>query len=275
MARARSHPLWLAAPLIAVFAIAFVYPLARMLADAAFSPDLGTNLDRLVTVPLYGHVLARTYQIAFEVTAVTVVVAYPLAAFIHDRPPGQRNVLLAALFIPLLTSVVVRAYIWATILRPRGVLDGFAAMVGLPPLDGAFYQNDIAVVIGMLHLMIPFAALPLYAGFRRLDPQHRMAAATLGADWLRQWRRVIVPLTLPSIVGAAVLVFLTTLGFVVTPAVLGGPRATMLGVLVRQQVNANDTSFAALLAAALLVTTLAVLIILQLVLRQMKMRGQW
>ncbi len=116
---------------------------------------------------------------------VTVAIAYPLAAFVAARPRRQRAVLIALLFVPLLTSVVVRTYVWVTILRPNGVIDGIGAALGLPLLDGALYQNDIAVLIGMVHLMTPFAALPLYAGFVRLDPDLRPAAASLGAGTCR------------------------------------------------------------------------------------------
>jgi putative spermidine/putrescine transport system permease protein len=129
------------------------------------------------------------------------------------------------------------------------------------------------VLIGMVHLLTPFAVLPIYAGFRRLDPQLVLAAASLGADARRQWWRVVAPLTLPSVVAASVLVFLSTLGFVVTPAILGGPRSVMLGVLVQRQTALNDYPFAALLATSLVVATVVVMLGLRIVLGRFQARG--
>jgi mannopine transport system permease protein len=269
----RGHPAWPALPLLALFVIAYLYPLGRMLFDAFTAPGLVDNLARVTSVPLYSAVLARTFWIALSVAVVTVAIAYPLAAFISARPRRQRAILLALLFVPLLTSVVVRTYVWVTILRPRGIIDGVASALGLPLPDGAIYQNDAAVMIGMVHLMVPFAALPLYAGFIRLDPDLRRAAASLGAGAAAQWRRVILPLTLPTVVAANVLVFVTTLGFVITPQILGGPQGVMLGVLVGREMLLNHVAFAALLSSVLLLATVLALIGLRILLGAFSRRG--
>ena len=273
MSMLRRHPIWPALPLLALFVVAYLYPLGRMLFDAFTAPGLSDNLNRIMSVPLYSAVMARTFWIALSVAIVTVVVAYPLAAFIAARPRRQRAVLLVLLFVPLLTSVVVRTYVWVTILRPSGIIDGIASILGLPLPDGALYQNDAAVTIGMVHLMIPFAALPLYAGFVRLDPDLRRAAASLGAGKSAQWRRIVLPLTLPTILAGSVLVFVTTLGFVVTPRILGGPQGVMLGVLVGREMLLNNVAFAALLSSALLFATLLALVGLRLLVGAFARRG--
>jgi ABC-type spermidine/putrescine transport system permease subunit I len=269
----RRHSAWPAVPLVLLFLVAYLYPLGRMLFDAFTSPDLGPNVSHALEAPIYTAVLGRTLQIAILVALVTVVIAYPLAAFVAARPRRQRVVLIALLFAPLLTSVVVRTYVWVTILRPNGVIDGIGTALGLPILDGALYQNDIAVLIGMVHLMTPFAALPLYAGFARLDPDLRRAAASLGAGYVSQWRRIVLPLTLPTVLAASVLVFVTTLGFVITPQILGGPRGVMLGVLVAREMALNNVSFAALLSATLLVATILALIVLRVFVAAFRRRG--
>jgi ABC-type spermidine/putrescine transport system permease subunit I len=269
----RRHPAWAAAPLVALFLVAYLYPLARMLFDAFTTAELGANLDRALAAPVFSTVLLRTFQIATLVAIVTVAVAYPLAAFIAGRPRRQRVVLIALLFAPLLTSVVVRTYVWVVVLRPNGVLDGLAAILGLPPPDGAAYQNDVAVLIGMIHLMTPFAALPLYAGFARLDPDLRPAAASLGASAAAQWRRIVLPLTLPTMLASGILVFVTTLGFVITPQILGGPRGVMLGVVVAREMALNRVGFAALLSAALLGATIVALLVLRLFVGAFRRRG--
>ncbi|HYI23533.1 MAG TPA: ABC transporter permease [Candidatus Limnocylindrales bacterium] len=267
------HPAWLAVPLLIVFVLAFLYPLLRMGEVALLRGDVVDNVTRLIDTPLYVRVLGRTFQIALMVALVTVALAYPLAAFISRRSDRVQALLLVLLFVPMLTSVVVRAYSWVTILRPNGVLDGIANMLGLPPLGGAFFENEAGILIGMVHLMLPFAALPLYAAFRRLDPQLPLAAATLGASPARQWLRIVGPLTLPSALAAFVLVFITTLGFVITPSILGGPRALMLGVLVQRQMALNDFPFAGVLSITLLATTLITLILLRLAVRRFRAVG--
>ncbi len=269
----RRHPGWAVVPLAALFVVAYLYPLLRMFVDAVLTPEFGVNLARMVDVPLYSHVLTRTLRISLLVAVATVAIAYPLAAFIAGRPQRQRALLLAILFVPLLTSVVVRTYVWVAILRPRGVLDGISSVLGLPMLDGAFYQNEMAVLIGMVHLMTPFAALPLYAGFLRLDPELRPAAASLGAGWFSQWRRIVLPLTMPTILAGGGLVFVTTLGFVITPAILGGPQGVMLGVLISRQMSINSVPFAALLSATLLLTTIVVLLALRLAVGRFRAMG--
>ena len=273
MSMLRRHPAWPALPLLALFVVAYLYPLGRMLFDAFTAPDLGDSISHVLSVPLYSAVLARTFWIALSVAVVTVAIAYPLAAFIAVRPRRQRAILLALLFVPLLTSVVVRTYVWVTILRPSGIIDVIASMLGLPPPDGALYQNDIAVTIGMVHLMIPFAALPLYAGFVRLDPDLRRAAASLGAGKSAQWRRIVLPLTLPTVLAGTILVFVTTLGFVITPQILGGPQGVMLGVLVEREMLLNNVAFAALLSSALLLTTVLALVGLRVLVGAFGRRG--
>lgn len=273
MSITRRSPIWLLVPLLVLFAVVYIYPLARMLDTALLSGEALDNLRRMVDAPLYSRVLVRTFYLAVLVTIATVALAYPLAAFIAGRSPRTQAVLIAILFVPLLTSVVVRAYVWVTILRPNGVLDNLALLLGLPPPDGALFHNDVAVLIGMVHLLTPFAALPIYAGFRRLDPQLDLAAASLGADARRRWWRVTAPLTLPSVTAAAVLVFLSTIGFVVTPEILGGPRALMLGVLVQRQTALNELPFAAMLATTLVVTTIIVVLFLRLAVGRFRARG--
>ncbi len=155
------HPAWLVAPLLIVFVLAFLYPLLRMGEVALLRGDVVANVARLFDTPLYVRVLGRTFQTALMVALVTVALAYPLAAFISRRSDRVQALLIVLLFVPMLTSVVVRAYSWVAILRPNGVLDGIANLLGLPSLGGAFYQNEAGILIGMVHLMLPFAALPL------------------------------------------------------------------------------------------------------------------
>ena len=198
----------------------------------------------------------------------TVLIAYPLAACRWPAATARRCWHGFRAPADERRGPYVRV---VAILRPGGVLDGIANALGLPPPDGALYQNDFAV-IGMVHPMTPFAALPLYAGFLRLDPELRPAAASLGAGRAGQWRRIVLPLTLPTALASGVLVFVTTLGFVITPQILGGPGGVMLGVLISRRPRTTRL-LAALLSATLLLTTVAILAALRLVAERFRARG--
>ena len=267
------HPAWLLAPLVLLFVVAYLYPLIRMMAVSITGGELSESLDRLIGVPLYQQALLRTVRVSFIVAIATVAIAYPVAAFIAARSERLRGLLLAVVFMTVFMSVVVRTYVWITILRPRGILDAIAVAVGLPPLDGALFNNEWAVVIGMVNVLLPLAILPLYAAFRRLDPTLSQAAASLGANRARQWARVVVPLTMSSAVASAVLVFLLSLGFFVTPAILGGPQALMIGTLINNQIAANNIPFAGLISIGLLAATVIVLLLLRFVLGRFRNVG--
>jgi ABC-type spermidine/putrescine transport system permease subunit I len=267
------HPLWFVVPLSVIFVFAYLVPLGRMASVSLFDVEVIDNLRRLWDVPLYRDALLRTVRVAASVAVITVVLAYPVAWFISGRDEPLRSLLLALLLMTVFTSIIVRSYVWITILRPRGILDGLLGLVGVRPLDGALFNNEFAVLIGMVHILLPLAVLPIYAAFRRLDPLLPQAAASLGASRPSQWSRIIVPLTMPSVVAAGVLVFLAGLGFYVTPAILGGPRTLMIGTLISNQILANNLPFAGLVSIALLVATVLVLLGLRFVASRFRARG--
>jgi putative spermidine/putrescine transport system permease protein len=177
---------------------------------------------------VFRGVLARTLWVAALVTALCLLLGYPLAAMIAAAPPRWRGVLLALVLLPFWTSLVVRTAAWMVLLQREGVINAALQGMGLVAAPLPLLFNRFAVVLAMVHILLPFMVLPLYAALRGIDPGLPRAAASLGAAPWRAFLCVTLPLSLPGIGAGCLLVFIQALGFYVTPALLGGPEDQML-----------------------------------------------
>jgi putative spermidine/putrescine transport system permease protein len=181
-------------------------------------------------------VLATTLRICAITTAVALLLGYVVAyALIHARPRARRWIFLGVV-LPLWISVLVRAFAWVTLLRREGVVNSLLVHGGVVDAPLELLWNEFAICVGMVHYMLPYAVLPLYAGMRDIDRRLIAAARGLGATRGQAFRRVFLPLSLPGIVGAGVLVFIFSLGFFVTPAILGGGKTLMIAEYIRLQI---------------------------------------
>ena len=209
----------------------------------------------------YIEAMIYTHEVAALVAVISVIIGYVLAAFIARAKRGQ-GVLLVLLLLPLLVSVVVRTYGWMVILGPRGLVNTAILWLGVDaPLRLMF--NTTGVVIGLVHVFCPFAVLSILAVYLRLDPALREASMALGAGPVRSFVRVTLPLTMPGVIGALTLVYLLTTGAIVTPLLLGGPRHTMLGSLIYNNVF-QLFNFPRAAAIALILTASALIVVLPL-----------
>lgn len=186
---------------------------------------------------LYSHVLLTTLRISLYTTAAAAVLAYPVALVMSRSASGIRRVITMIVIAPLIVSVVVRTYGWELILGngPTGILNWMLLGAGLAKTPVRLLYSETAVVIGSLHVFFPMMVLPLASAIGRIDPRLEDAARTLGAGVWRTFRRITLPLSLPGLAVGCGLVFSLTAGSFVTPAILGGTGAQMLGMLVDQQ----------------------------------------
>ncbi|MEU7897137.1 ABC transporter permease [Nonomuraea sp. NPDC049152] len=242
-------------PLVAFLLVVFVYPLVGMLARSVTDPEPGMgNYTAFFDSPVYAGVLANTFLTAGLVTLVTILLGFPYAYLMTLATPFWRGVLMAAVLVPFWTSLLVRTFAWMLVLRDTGVVNDVITALGGEPVP--LLRNLAGVLIGMVQVMLPFAVLPIYATMRTIDRRLLQAAEGLGARPVFAFWRIYAPLTLPGVSAATLLVFVSSLGFYVTPALLGGPKNVMIGELIVQQLSGVlRWGFASALAVILLVVT--------------------
>lgn len=228
----------LIAPALLLVGVIYFLPLARVLAISVLEPEPGLgNYALLFTSPPIQRVLATTLRICVFTTAITLVLAYVVAYVLtHARPTAQRLMMLGVL-LPLWMSVLVRAFAWVALLRRQGVVNN--ALIGLGVIDEplSLMWNEIGVTIGMVHYMLPLGILPLWAAMRDIDGRVLAASRGLGASATQTFLRVFLPLSLPGVIGAGLLVFIFSLGFFITPAILGGGKTIMVAEYINVQIH--------------------------------------
>ncbi len=206
---------------------------------------------------LYRMLLGRTFVIALQVTALCLLLGYPTAAVLAVLPQRTTNLLLIAVLLPFWTSLLVRTTAWVILLQGNGPVNGLLETLGLiaEPLQLIF--NRSGTLTAMVHVQLPFMILPLYAVMRTIPAEQMRAALSLGAAPRAAFLRVWLPQTLPGVGAGALLVFIMSLGYYITPALVGGPADQMLSWFVTYQLNeAGDWGMAAALGSLLLLATL-------------------
>jgi ABC-type spermidine/putrescine transport system permease subunit I len=258
MGRAFSKGLGPALPALVLLGVFFLWPVVRML---GFSLEGGTLewYGKALGEGLYLQVFWNTFEIALLVTAVCLLLGYPLGFLIATTTPGWATLGFIFVLLPLWTSVLVRTYAWMVLLGRNGVFNRLLLDAGIISTPLPLLHNFTGVLIGMVHVLLPYMVLPIYGAVKRLDPAIVAAAEGLGASSWRIFWRIYLPLTLNGVFAGCVIVFVLSLGFFITPALLGGGRVIMIAVLIEQQVReALNWPFAAALSAVLLAATLAV-----------------
>ncbi|UZF95501.1 ABC transporter permease [Bosea sp. NBC_00550] len=259
----RVYLVLLLAPLL-LLAFLYLYPLSRVLWLSVTVPTLGFgNFERLFTSSGIQNVIWTTLRICVLTTALALLIGYAIAyAALHLR--GWRGELL--LFFVLLSfwlSVLIRAFAWLTLLQSRGVINTWLMSAGIIDAPLTLIRNEFGVVLGMVHYMIPYAALPLYANMKGIDTRLVPAARGLGASPVQAFLKVYLPMSLPGLISAGILTFIFSLGFYVTPALLGGGKTIMISEYIAVQINETlNWGLGSMLATSLLLAIFALLAVL-------------
>jgi len=204
-----------------------------------------------------------TFEISVVVTLLALALGYPLAYLMSQLPARWAGFCMIFVLIPFWTSLLVRTYAWMVLLQRRGLINQTLTDLGLIDQPLRLVHNYTGTVIGMLHIMLPFMILPLYAALRSVDRSYLRAAANLGASPTRAFWTVFLPLSLPGVFAGSLLVFILCLGFYVTPALLGGGRVMMVAMKIQQNAGLYfDWGAASALGVVLLAVTLAIFWIL-------------
>lgn len=229
----------LAAPALLVVGVVLLLPLAG-LAWLSFQGPEGLTLrhyQRLLTDPAYVSSLWLTCRLSLTVTALCVLLGYPLCYLLAQLRPRVANLLLLCVMVPFWTSLLVRTYSWLVLLQRRGVVNNLLTSMGWIEEPLYLVHNPTGATVGMLHIMLPFFVLPLYAALRRIDPDYMKAAASMGAAPTTAFWRVYFPLSAPGLVAGTLLVLILCFGFYVTPALLGGGKTLVIPMLIERNVN--------------------------------------
>ena len=206
--------------------------------------------------PLFWRLLLRSVLIALAVMAVTIVLAYPVAYVISFRVRKYKSALLLVVSAPFFTSYLLRIFAWKIILGYNGILNGLLLYLGLiqQPLEYLVYRPS-TVVVALTHAYLAFAILPIYVGLERIDRALIEAAADLGAGPIRNFLRITLPLSLPGVISAALLIFVPTVGDYITPTLVGGPDGAMVANLIQSAFGkANDWPAGSAMSVATMLT---------------------
>jgi len=254
---------WLLVPVLVFFGVFYVYPILSLLSLSLFDPSFTLrHFADFFRNPAYWKVLLNTVSISATVTLVCLILAYPVSYFLANIKPKVANLLMVAIVLPFFTSLVVRTFSWIVLLGREGIINQILIGTGIISEPVKLLFNRFAVHVGMVHILIPYAILIIYNVMKGISKDYLRAAQILGANGIQTFIMVFLPLSLPGVTGSGVLIFIFSLGFFVTPALLGGLGDTMISQFIEVQVHETvNWGFAAALSAMLLVATLGIFLI--------------
>jgi putative spermidine/putrescine transport system permease protein len=253
---------WPILPLLAFLAALFLYPVWQLLA-LSFADGKGAfslvHYARLFASPVYVQVLIITFKVAAWTTLLCLVAGYPVAYLLATTRPNTRGMLILWVLLPFWTSFLVRTFAWIVLLGRNGAVNKWLTGLGIIDAPLSLIYNFTGVMIGMTHALMPLAILTMASVMQQIPTNLVPAAGTLGARGGQAFWRIYFPLSLPGVAAAGLLVFITALGFFITPALLGGPRETMITQVIIENIQSMlNWGFAGAVSMLLLVTSLIV-----------------
>jgi spermidine/putrescine transport system permease protein len=245
---------WLVVFFLVPMVVVFAHSLATRTSGGGV--DFGLSAENYIRIgesSLYLWAALRSLRIAVIVTVATLLVAYPVAYYLALVATRWRLVLFVLLIVPWWCSILVKNFAWVAILAETGVLNRTLLHIGLIDRPLKLLYNEFAVVIGLVHVLIPFMVMPIYATLEKLDRRLIEAAANLGSSPAQAFREVVLPLSLPGVAAGSLLTFILGFGSYITPALLGSERTLMIANLIQSQfMEAFDWPFGAALSMLLL-----------------------
>lgn len=249
------------APLGLLLLVFLVYPVGQLLLLSIHGEDGWTLAPyrQLIGSPVYVDVVLITLKISLETTVLSVILAYPVAYLISTSSPDRKGRLLFWVLLSFWTSFLVRAFAWIVLLGRNGVINKLLMSLGIVDHPLSLLFNLGSVLVGMVHALMPLAVLTLLSVMENIDRSLPRAASTLGARPGTAFWKVYFPLSLPGVAASGIMVFVTAIGFFIVPALLGGPRETMITQIIIDQVQQTlNWGFAGAISVLLLVVVVAV-----------------
>ena len=261
-------PYLLSAPALLLFGLMVLLPLGltALLSFQHFHHETGVqggftlaSYALVLGDSYYWEVFGRTGWVALLTTLICVLIGAPEAYILSRMSAPWRSVFLLVILAPLLVSVVVRAFGWSLVLGPAGFVNQFFEAVGLGRVRMLY--TPIAVVVALVHVMLPFMVIPVWTSLQKLDPQVENAALSLGASRFTVWRRVVLPQVTPGLLSGGLIVFALSASALAIPGLLGGRRLKMVATLIYDEyLHELNWPLGAAIALALLVVNLVVML---------------
>jgi len=254
----------LVGPLVLYMLVFYTLPVLAMLGRSVMEPGLTLqNFIRLAGDEVFLRVFGNTLLTAVIVTLGTLLLGYPVALALSRMRRTAATFTLMVVLLPFWTSVLVRSYAWMVLLGRHGLINEALHAAALIEAPLRMLNTAFAVRLAMIHILLPYMILPIASVLRQMDPALPRAATGLGAPPWRVFSQVVLPLSMPGVIAGTLLVFVLSLGFYITPALVGGPHDMMLSQLIAQQVDLLNWPYAACLSATLLGATLVLLALCQ------------
>jgi putative spermidine/putrescine transport system permease protein len=262
-------------PLPLLLVVFYLLPFLGVVGWSFTLPEPGIEqYQRIASDPAIHDMLWRTLRLCLTVSSLALIIGYLLAYCWVFSPPFWQRMVEICIFIPFWISVLVRAFGWLIALRSNGVLNGSLMGLGLIDQPLQLTRNETGVVIGMLHFMVPYALFPLLSSMRQLDQRVLLASRGLGAGAVRTFWQVLLPQTLPGLLGAFIMVFVFCLGFFITPVLLGGGQTVMIAEYVfLQMFQTSNWGLGAALSVVLLALVSALIWLLLRITRVTRLVG--
>jgi putative spermidine/putrescine transport system permease protein len=268
--RRRQRPLrgvpWVLLPILLLLIVFFAWPVLRLLALSVVDGRSGglslAQYIKLFNSPVYAQVLAITFKIAALTTLIALAGGYPIAYLLATASRRTRGLVILAVLLPFWTSVLVRTLAWIVLLGRNGIINNAFVTHGIIDVPLPLVFNLTGVIIGMSHALMPLAVLTMFAVMQGIPRDLTRAAETLGASRGQVFWRIYFPLSLPGVAASGLMVFITSLGFFITPALLGGRHETMITQIIIEQVQTLlNWGFAGAVSMLLMAATITVLLL--------------
>lgn len=257
---------WLVLPALLVAVLLFVLPIGAVVRFSLFDPDVTLkNFDKFFAAPIYGRIILNTLQVAGIVTLLSALIGYPAAYVINRLSGAWKTIAVLMVVLPLWTSVLIRSYSWSVLLGTEGIVNTLQQSVGLSDGPWKLLYRSETVFVAMTQILMPIMILTCLSAMARIDNDLVRAARVFGAGPLRAFWRVFFPLSIGGLINGTLLIFILSLGFFITPALVGGPKDILIANLIEQQINQLvNWGFGSALAVIVLLIALVVVVLMRL-----------
>ena len=235
-----------------------VYTAANYLTALDLATDESGSIQRRKSAQIYVALYTKTLRIALIITLLTILLGYPLAYYLANAPSKLANALMLMVLLPFWTSLLVRTTSWIALLQTNGVVNSSLMWTGIIDTPLEMLYTQFSTIIAMTHILLPFMILPLYSVMKGIDPSYLRAGLSMGSKPIPAFIRIYLPMSLPGLSAGALLVFIISVGYYITPALVGGTDGQMISnIIAFHMQQSNNWELAAALGSLLLILIVA------------------